>query len=113
MLNFRKVAADGDGEKIRRYLTQETPEAEPSVAIDPAGRLLEPGERLTAYYTGRDERASWRPDMPQLLSRALGIDAEQRSIGCSKPAAPTMVRLGPSTHAKTVGSISSFRPTNP
>ena len=78
MLNFRKVAADGDGEKIRRYLTQETPEAEPSVAIDPAGRLLEPGERLTAYYTGRDERASWRPDMPQLLSRALGIDAEQR-----------------------------------
>ncbi len=78
VLNFRKVAADGDGEKIRRYLTQETPEAEPSVAIDPAGRLLEPGERLTAYYTERDERASWRPDMPQLLSRALGIDADQR-----------------------------------
>jgi conjugative relaxase-like TrwC/TraI family protein len=72
-MNFRKVAADSDGAEIRRYLTQGAPQQEPVSAIDRAGRQLETGERLTEYYTGRDERASWRPDMPAAVAAALGI----------------------------------------
>src|SRR5271167_589968 len=41
------------------------------VALD--GRELETGERLTAYYTGRGERANWRPDMDPRVAAALGI----------------------------------------
>ena len=73
MMNFRKVAAGSDGAEIRRYLTQGASQREPVSAIDRAGRQLEPGERLTEYYTGRDERASWRPDMPVAVAAALGI----------------------------------------
>jgi hypothetical protein len=45
--------------------------------VDAAGRTLEEGGRLTAYYTGRDGRAAWRPDMPAILARAIGIDPSQ------------------------------------
>src|SRR6185312_4751110 len=37
----------------------------------------EEGGRLTAYYTGRDSRATWRPDMPALVAKAIGIDPRQ------------------------------------
>jgi hypothetical protein len=81
MLNFCKVSAASDGAKIRDYMTQGKPEpekTEPRAGVDPAGRLLEPGEKLTAYYTGREERASWRPDMPEAIAKALGIDPRQK-----------------------------------
>ena len=75
MLNFRKVAAESDGAQIRAYLTEDKPEPEAlqirGVSAD--GRDLETGEKLTAYYTGRGERASWRPDMPAKVAAALGI----------------------------------------
>jgi hypothetical protein len=75
MLNFRKISAASDGAAIRAYMTQDQPEPESlevhGVAID--GRDLETGERLTAYYTGRGERANWRPDMDPRLAAALGI----------------------------------------
>jgi hypothetical protein len=45
--------------------------------VDEAGRQLEEGGRLTAYYTGRDSRATWRPDMPALVADAIGIDHRQ------------------------------------
>src|SRR5208282_2556733 len=41
------------------------------VSID--GRDLETGERLTAYYTCRGERANWRPDMSPRVAAALGV----------------------------------------
>jgi hypothetical protein len=75
MLNFRKISAASDGAAIRAYMTQEQPAPLSlevhGVALD--GRDLETGERLTAYYTGRGERANWRPDMDPRVAAALGI----------------------------------------
>ena len=33
--------------------------------------------RLSTYYTGRDSRATWRPDMPALVAKAIGVDHRQ------------------------------------
>jgi TrwC relaxase/AAA domain len=75
MLNFAKVSAASEGALIRAYMTQDKPEPETlkvhGVLID--GRDLETGERLTAYYTGRGERANWRPDMSPRVAAALGV----------------------------------------
>src|SRR4051812_8660885 len=74
MMNFRKIAAASQGRLILRYFTENTPEPTHPLALDEAGRQLEEGGRLTAYYTGRDSRATWRPDMPALLAQAIGVD---------------------------------------
>ena len=74
MMNFRKIAAASKGRLVLRYFTENTPEPIHPPALDAAGRQLEEGGRLTAYYTGRDSRAAWRPDMPAILARAIGID---------------------------------------
>ena len=74
MMNFRKIAAASKGRLVLRYFTENTPEPIHPPALDAAGRQLEEGGRLTAYYTGRDSRAAWRPDMPTILARAIGID---------------------------------------
>jgi hypothetical protein len=75
VLNFAKVSAASDGALIRAYMTQDKPEPETlkvhGVAAD--GRDLETGERLTAYYTGRGERANWRSDMAPSVAAALGL----------------------------------------
>jgi TrwC relaxase len=75
MLNFAKVSAASDGALIRAYMTEDKPEPETlkvhGVALD--GRDLETGARLTAYYTGRGERANWRPDMSSKVAAALGV----------------------------------------
>jgi hypothetical protein len=72
MLNFAKVSAS-NGALIRAYTTQDKPEPETlkvhGVAVD--GRDLETGERLTAYYTGRGERANWRSYMAPRARRVL------------------------------------------
>ena len=77
MISFRKLAAaPGAGRIMRRYFTENTPEP----AHDPAitnERQLDPGGRLTAYYTMRDSRATWRADMPEAAAQALGIDPRQ------------------------------------
>jgi hypothetical protein len=79
MLNFAKVSAASDGALIRAYMTQDKPEPETlkvqGVAVD--GRDLETGERLTAYYTGRGERANWRSDMAPSVAAALGLASIQ------------------------------------
>lgn len=72
MMTFRKLAAASSGKLIRAYFTENTPDPAHDPAITP-GRLLEPGGRLTTYYTGRDSRAVWRPDMPARIAGALGI----------------------------------------
>ena len=75
MLNFAKVSAASEGALIRAYMTQDKPEPETlkvhGVSID--GRDLETGERLTAYYTGRGERANWLADMSPRVAAALGV----------------------------------------
>ncbi|QDD96932.1 MobF family relaxase [Roseomonas mucosa] len=73
MMTFRKLSAAGSGKLLRAYFTENTPETAHDPATTP-GRHLDPGGRLTAYYTGRDSRASWRPDMPRAIADALGID---------------------------------------
>ncbi len=73
MMPFRKISAASNGKLLRAYFTENTPEPihDPGLA---AGRTLDAGGRLTAYYTGRDSRATWRPDMPLAAAQALGID---------------------------------------
>jgi TrwC relaxase/AAA domain len=73
-MNFRKIAAASKGKLLLRYFTEDTPEPIHRGGLIPAGRQLDEGGRLTAYYTGRDSRATWRPDMPAALARAAGID---------------------------------------
>ncbi len=77
MLNFAKVSAASKGALVRAYMTQDAPEPEPEAltvrGVSTDGRDLETGERLTAYYTGRGERANWRPDMSPAVAAALGI----------------------------------------
>ena len=74
MMRFRKIAAASKGRLLLRYFTENTPEPIHPPALDANGRQLEEGGRLTAYYTGRDSRATWRPDMPVQFARAAGID---------------------------------------
>ena len=75
MMTFRKlaVAAEGCGKLMRKYFTENTPEPahDPAQALE---RQLDSGGRLTAYYTSRDSRATWRPDMPAEAAEALGIN---------------------------------------
>ncbi len=73
MMTFRKLAANSDGKLIRAYLTENAPEPEPGADLEPGPRT-DPGGRLTAYYTGRDGRASWGPGMGEHVADALGID---------------------------------------
>ena len=73
MMNFRKIAAASKGRLVLRYFTEDKPEPT-RPPVDEAGRELEEGGRLVAYYTGRNSRASSRPDMPVLVARAIGID---------------------------------------
>ena len=81
MLNFAKVAATSDGSKIRAYLTQDAPEPETLTVtgVSPNRRDLETGEKLTHYYTGRGETATWRADMPAKVAAALGIKDPRRA----------------------------------
>ena len=73
MMTFRKLAAASAGKLLRAYFTENTPEPIHDPATTP-GREADAGGRLTNYYTGRESRATWRPDMPHLVAVALGID---------------------------------------
>lgn len=73
-MNFRKIAAASKGKLLLRYFTENTPEPIHPPGVEAAGRQLDEGGRLTAYYTGRDSRATWRPDMPAAFAAAVGID---------------------------------------
>jgi len=73
MMPFRKLSASSKGSLLRKYFTENTPAPIHDPAATP-GKQLDSGGRLTAYYTGRDSRATWRPDMPFAAARALGID---------------------------------------
>jgi hypothetical protein len=74
MMTFRKLAADSAGKLIRAYFTENTPQPAHDFGTEP-GKVLDSGGRLTSYYTGRDSRATWRPDMPANVAKALGVDA--------------------------------------
>jgi len=73
MMTFRALAAASSGKLIRAYFTEGKPAADPK-AQPVSGPYLDSGGRLTSYYTRRDGRATWRPDMPSSVATALGID---------------------------------------
>jgi hypothetical protein len=75
MMTLRKLAADSAGRLIRTYLTENTSQPAHDFRTD-LGKELDSGGRLTSYYTGRDGRATWRPDMPAEVAKALGVDAQ-------------------------------------
>lgn len=73
MLNFQKISAACKGEILVEYYRGKPTERSAPSAVDPAGRELESGDWLSAYYTGRDGQARLRPDMPSAVARALGL----------------------------------------
>ena len=73
MMTFRKLAAGSAGKLIRAYMTENTPQPIHDFRTD-LGKELDSGGRLTSYYTGRDSRATWRPDLPADVAQALGVD---------------------------------------
>ena len=121
MLNFAKVSAASEGALIRAYMTQDKPEPETlkvhGVSID--GRDLETGERLTAYYTGRGERANWRPDMSPRVAAALGVarsgptPATMSSTPSLRRGGPTTALTGASMSGRILALISCSPPINP
>ncbi|MBG0808104.1 relaxase domain-containing protein [Methylosinus sp. H3A] len=77
MITFRKFAAASDGKLVRMYFTEaRLGPPPPEQATEALGQQqLEPGSRLTSYYTGRDAGPAWRADMPLSVARALGINS--------------------------------------
>lgn len=95
MIWFKPISATSKGELICDYMTEdESPNDQP--------RNLS-GRALTAYYTGRDTRASWRPDMSPAVARALGIDASK------PPADEALARLFEARRADTGDAWSSHK----
>lgn len=75
MITFRKITAQSAGKLVAAYMREHQLEPTFDVRFD-AGRdkHIEPGGRLTSYYTGREGRGAWRPDMGEHIRAALGID---------------------------------------
>ena len=73
MMTFRKLSASSNGRLISAYFTENTPDPVHDFRTMP-GKVPDSGERLTSYYTGRDGRATWRPDMTQAVADVLGVD---------------------------------------
>ncbi|GEN61484.1 hypothetical protein ANI02nite_33680 [Acetobacter nitrogenifigens DSM 23921 = NBRC 105050] len=73
-MTFRKISAACKGRLVTAYYTQEIPDPEVDFRLDPTKAPDGDGARLTSYYTGRDGRAAWRPDMSARAADVLGID---------------------------------------
>lgn len=73
MITFRKLSADSDGRLLRAYYREDDPGPTSDPRTTP-GKHADSGERMTAYYTGRDSHGAWRPDMAPEVAAALGID---------------------------------------
>ena len=73
-MTFRKLAAASAGKLIRAYFQENTPEPRPEEEPG-TGACLDSGGRLTSYYTGRNSRGTWRPDLPALVAEAMGVDS--------------------------------------
>ena len=73
MMTFRKLSANSAGKLLRAYFTENTPDPRHDFRTE-IGKQLDSGGRLTSYYTGRDGRATWRPDLSEQAAAALGVD---------------------------------------
>ncbi|WP_215751201.1 MobF family relaxase [Gluconobacter sp. P5H9_d] len=80
MITYRKLSAAGAGKLIVAYLREHQLEPEKDVRFERNGEKsqFETGDRLNSYYTGRDARGSWAPDMSERIASELGIDVTTR-----------------------------------
>jgi TrwC relaxase/AAA domain len=75
MITYRKITAEGAGKLVLAYLREHNlaPDRDVRTEKDKA-RDVESGARLNSYYTGREGRGAWAPDMGERIASALGID---------------------------------------
>lgn len=76
MITYRKLSADGAGKLIVAYLREHQLEPTKDARFegmkdDPT---LEGGGRLNTYYTGRDGKGAWGPNIGPRIANALGLD---------------------------------------
>ena len=78
MITYRKLSAEGAGKLLVAYLRENQLEPETDVRFerDRQGNL-EPGDRLNTYYTAREGRGAWAPQMGNRIAAALGIDTSR------------------------------------
>ncbi|MFT9291664.1 MobF family relaxase [Gluconobacter oxydans] len=76
MITYRKISAAGAGKLIVAYLREHQLEPNKDARFERNGEKArsETGDRLNTYYTGRDGRGSWAPDMSERIAAELGID---------------------------------------
>lgn len=80
MITFRKISAEGAGKLIVQYLREHCaePEFDARCEKEPEGQRHDDGDRMTTYYTGRDGRGVWSPQMGDRIADSLGIDLTQQ-----------------------------------
>jgi len=81
MITWRKITAEGAGKLIVAYLREHQLRAEQSERAEQEGPVenpdIENGARMNNYYTGRDGKGAWGPQMGGRIADALGIDPLQ------------------------------------
>jgi|GEM_PF-897629 len=81
MITWRKITAEGAGKLIVAYLREHQLQAEQPEqadrAIPASNPNIDSGARMNSYYTGRDGKGAWAPQMGSRIAGALGIDPAQ------------------------------------
>ncbi|MBB2156605.1 relaxase domain-containing protein [Gluconacetobacter diazotrophicus] len=75
MITYRKITAEGAGKLLLAYLREHNLAPDHDVRVDKnKARDVESGARLNSYYTGREGRGAWAPEIGERIASALGID---------------------------------------
>ena len=74
MITYRKLTAAGAGKLIVAYLREHQLEPGKDVRFERDRSDVESGDRLNTYYTGRDGKGAWGPNLGTRITDALGID---------------------------------------
>jgi len=78
MITWRKITAEGAGKLIVAYLREHQLRDKQSERAEQQGpdinSGIESGARMNTYYTGRDGKGAWAPQMGGRIAGALGID---------------------------------------
>ncbi|MEJ5143636.1 MobF family relaxase [Gluconobacter albidus] len=77
MITFRKLTAESAGKLIVAYLREN--QLQPSIDVRQEGDRtnVETGERLNSYYTAREGKGAWGPNLGSRITKALGVDTTQ------------------------------------
>jgi len=104
MMTFRKLSASSVGRLIAAYFTENAPDPAHDFRLS-ADKVADSGGRLTSYYTARDSRATWRPDMTEAVAKVLGVDRHHM------PKADDLARLFEAKRADTGEAWSEHKRT--